>query len=85
MSARHRVDAVAVRVCRAARDLASDIAPGRPTWIAIERLHERLRLEGGAADSLSTVEAAVAFAGAKGWLSIGPGGADSVLLRGSAP
>lgn len=81
MSAPYRIDAVAVRVCRAARILAAN----RPEWVAIEQLHERLLPAGEQVDSLRVIEAALAFAGAKGWLSFGPRPADAILLREGAP
>ena len=76
-----RIDSVAVRVCRAARELSLE----HPGWITIDHLYERLRHDVESLDRLCTVEAAVAFARAKGWLSISPGPADSVLLRREAP
>ena len=81
MSAPDRIDAVAVRVCQTARVLASN----RAEWVAIEQLHERLLLTGERGDSLRVIEAALAFAGAKGWLSFGPRPADAILLRDGAP
>ena len=70
------IDAVAVRVCRAVREArAADDA-----WISIDCLSEFLRL-----DHPQMIDAALAFASAKGWLSIGGRPAHSVLLNGSAP
>ena len=70
------IDALAVRVCQAVRDVADE----DQAWIAIDCLNEFLRL-----DDVQTIDAALAFASAKGWLSIGGRPAHSVLLNGSAP
>lgn len=70
------IDALAVRVCQAVRDVRDQ----DQAWIAIDCLNEFLRL-----DDVQTIDAALAFASAKGWLSIGGRPAHSVLLNGSAP
>jgi len=70
------IDTLAVRVCQAVRDVRDD----HEAWIGIDCLNEFLAL-----DDLRLVDAALAFASAKGWLSIGGRPAHSVLLNGSAP
>ncbi len=67
---------LATEVCRAVREVRGE----DQTWIAIDCLDEFLRL-----DDLQAIDAALAFASAKGWLSIGGRPAHSVLLNGSAP
>jgi hypothetical protein len=76
MTGPRSVDVLAVRVCQAVRDVADE----GQAWIAIDCLNEFLRL-----DDVQTIDAALAFASAKGWLSIGGRPAHSVLLNGSAP
>jgi hypothetical protein len=70
------IDALAVRVCQVVRDVREE----HEAWIGIDCLNEFLGL-----DDLRLVDAALAFASAKGWLSIGGRPAHSVLLTGSAP
>jgi hypothetical protein len=70
------IDALAVRVCQAVRDVREE----HEAWIGIDCLNEFLAI-----DDLRLVDAALAFASAKGWLSIGGRPAHSVLLNGSAP
>ena len=70
------IDALAVKVCRAIRDVRKD----NQAWISIDGLHGHLGL-----DDLRTVDAAVAYASAKGWLAIGGMPAHSVLLKQAAP
>ena len=70
------VDALAVHVCRTIRDVRCD----HEAWIGIDRVQDRLGIEGP-----GTVDAAIAFAAAKGWLRIGGAPAYSVLLTPSAP
>lgn len=70
------IDALAVRVCQAIRDVRLD----HQSWISIDRVHDCLGLE-----NLRTVDAAVAFAKAKGWLAINGAPAHSVLLKQGAP
>jgi len=70
------IDILAVKVCRAIRDVRKD----NQAWIGIDGLRGHLGL-----DDLRTVDAAVAFATAKGWLAIGGMPANSVLLKQGAP
>ena len=70
------IGGLAVRVCRAMRDLRGE----HEAWIAIHRLQHGLDQEPPQA-----VEAAVAFAGARGWLALRGGPADCVLLKPGAP
>jgi hypothetical protein len=70
------IDALAVRVCRAVRHAQQD----HQSWISIDHVHDRLGLQ-----DLRTVDAAVAFAKAKGWLAITGTPAHSVLLKQGAP
>jgi hypothetical protein len=76
MTGPRSIDALAVRVCQAVREARSE----DQAWIAIDCLHEFLRL-----DDVHTIDAALAFASAKGWLSIGGCPAHSVLLNRGAP
>ena len=76
MTGPRSIDALAVRVCRAVREVRAE----DQAWIAIDCLNEFLRL-----DDVQAIDAALAFASAKGWLSIGGRPAHSVLLNGSAP
>ena len=75
MTARVTVDALAARVCQAARDVRKD----HQAWVGIDHIRETL------GEDLRTVDAAVAFASAKGWLSIGGRPAHSVLVSQDAP
>jgi hypothetical protein len=70
------LDALATRVCQAVRDVRKE----HEAWIGIDRIRDRLGVE-----DLRIVDAAVAFASAKGWLSIGGSPAHSVLIRPGAP
>jgi hypothetical protein len=76
MTKRISIDSLAVRVCQTIRDVRRD----DEAWISLHRVQDRLRIE-----NLNTVDAAVAYAAAKGWLAIGGAPADSVLLNGDAP
>lgn len=71
-----RIDILAVEICRVIRDVRKD----HQAWIGIDGLQGRLGL-----DDLRTVDAALAFASAKGWLAIGGRPAHSVLLKQGAP
>lgn len=68
--------ALAARICKVARDVRDE----HEAWVGIDRISDRL----GNAE-LRTVDAAIAFASAKGWLSIGGSPAHSVLLKCGAP
>jgi len=70
------IDDLAVRVCQAVRDVREE----NEAWIGIDCLEEFLGI-----DDLRLVDAALAFASAKGWLSIGGQPAHSVLLNAEAP
>ena len=70
------IDDLAVRVCQAVRDEREE----NEAWIGIDCLEEFLGI-----DDLRLVDAALAFASAKGWLSIGGQPAHSVLLNAEAP
>ena len=76
MSNRSNIDLLAVQLCHAVRTVRRE----DEAWIEIDCLNEFLRLT----DS-SMIDAALAFASAKGWVSIGGRPAHSVLLNGSAP
>jgi hypothetical protein len=76
MSNRSTIDVLAIQVCHAVRTVRRD----DESWIRIDCLNEFLRLT----DS-NVIDAALAFASAKGWVSIGGRPAHSVLLKGSAP
>lgn len=67
---------LAVRVCRAVRGVRGD----RQTWIGLELVHREM---GG--ERPSAIDAAVAFAAAKGWLAIGGRPSHSVMLVQGAP
>jgi hypothetical protein len=67
---------LAVRVCRAVRGVRGD----RQTWIGLELIHREMRGERPTA-----IDAAVAFAAAKGWLAIGGRPSHSVMLGQGAP
>jgi hypothetical protein len=68
---------LAVRVCGAVRGVRGD----RQTWIGLELVHREMRGE-----RPSAIDAAVAFAAAKGWLAIGGGRpSHSVMLGQGAP
>ena len=70
------IDVLAVRVCQAVRDARE---PDQ-AWIGIDCLNEFLAI-----DDVRLVDAALAFASAKGWLSIGGRPAHCVLLKAGAP
>jgi len=70
------IDILAIEVCRAIRDVHRD----HRDWISLDRLHDRLGFA-----TRSAIDAAVAFAVAKGWLAIGGAPAHSVLLNQGAP
>jgi hypothetical protein len=70
------IDALAVRVCHAIRDVRKD----NLSWVSIDRLRQRLGIE-----DLRLLDAAVAFASAKRWLSIGGTPAHSVILNRDVP
>ncbi|MDB5489304.1 MAG: hypothetical protein JWQ58_3019 [Reyranella sp.] len=72
-----RIDDLAVRVCQAVRGVRSD----RQAWIGIDLVHHELSTV-----SPTAVDAAVAFAAAKGWLAIGGAApSHSVMLGQGAP
>ena len=73
---RPTIDRLAVRVCRAVRDVRGE----RQAWIAVAQLADHLDSE-----SLDAIDAAIAFAAAKGWLSLGGAPSHSVLLTPRAP
>jgi len=70
------VDRLAVDVCRAIRAVRG----AHEAWIDLDRLVGRPGLE-----SRTAVDAAVAFAAAKGWLAIARNATGSVLLSHRAP
>jgi hypothetical protein len=70
------IDALAVELCQAIRDVRQD----HEAWISLDRVQDRLGIE-----NLRAVDAAVAYAAAKGWLAIGGAPAHSVLLNQGAP
>lgn len=70
------LDTLAARVCQAVRDVRKE----HEAWVGIDHIRDRLGVE-----DLRTVDAAVAFASAKGWLSIGGSPAHSVLIKPGAP
>ena len=76
MSAQSRISLLAVEVCRAIRAVRGD----DQAWVALDRLVGRPGLE-----SRTEVDAAAAFAGARGWLAFGDVAADSALLLERAP
>lgn len=76
MSAPSRIETLALWVCQAVRDVRED----DQAWIGIDCLNEFLRI-----DDVQTIDAALAFASAKGWLSLGGRPTHSVLLNVEAP
>jgi hypothetical protein len=76
MNQRTTIDALAEKVCRVIRDVRTE----RQAWVEIDQIGDRIGVE-----NLHMVNAAVAFASAKGWLSIGGVPAHSVLLNRVAP
>lgn len=73
---RPTIDRLAVRVCRAVRDARGE----HQAWIALTHVADRLDDQ-----SPDAVDAAIAFAAAKGWLSLGGAPSHSVLLTPRAP
>ncbi len=76
MKSAQTIDVLAVRVCQAVRDVRE---PDQ-AWIGIDCLNEFLAI-----DDVRLVDAALAFASAKDWLSIGGRPAHSALLKAGAP
>ena len=76
MSRPSTIDQLAVRLCQTVREVRRD----DEAWLGIDCLDEFL----GVHDP-QMIDAALAFASAKGWLSIGGRPAHSVLLNGCAP
>ena len=76
MSRASNVDALAVRVCRTIRIVRRE----HEGWVALDRLVGQPGLE-----RRSEVDAAAAFAAAKGWLAFGDAAADFALLLKRAP
>lgn len=76
MATRSTIDALAVQVCHAVRE----VRQAHQAWISLDRVQDRLGL-----DDARAVDAAVAFAAAKGWLAIGGAPSHSVLLKPGAP
>ena len=76
MSRPPRIDTLAVRVCHAVREAGGE----DKAWIGIDCLSEFL-----AGSDAATIDAALAFAGAKGWVSMTGRPAHSVLLSADAP
>jgi hypothetical protein len=70
------VDRLAVHVCRAIRSVRSE----DEAWVALDRLVGQPGLE-----RRSEVDAAAAFAAAKGWLAFGDAAADLAMLLERAP
>lgn len=73
---RPTIDRLAVRVCRAVRDVRGE----HQAWIAVAQLADHLDSE-----NPDAIDAAIAFAAAKGWLSLGGAPSHSVLLTPRAP
>lgn len=76
MEGKSTVDVLAVRVCHAVRTVRRE----HQAWIGLDLLQRELGHE-----SPMAIDAAVAFAAAKGWLAIGGAPAHSVLLTSGAP
>jgi hypothetical protein len=76
MSRMSTVDTLAVRVCHTIRTVRSE----DETWVALDRLVGQPGLE-----RRTEVDAAAAFAAAKGWLAFGDAAADFALLLERAP
>ena len=70
------LDFLAVELCQAVREVCQQ----PEDWVDIDRIRDRF----GAVEQ-RTVDAAMAFASAKGWLSIGGRPAHSILLTRDAP
>ncbi len=73
---RPTIDRLAVRVCHAVRDVRGE----HQAWIAVTRVVDHLDSE-----KPDAIDAAIAFAAAKGWLSLGGAPSHSVLLTPRAP
>ena len=73
---RPTIDRLAVRVCHAVRDVRGE----HQAWIAVAQLADCLGSE-----SPDAIDAAIAFAAAKGWLSLGGAPSHCVLLMPRAP
>ena len=73
---RPTIDRLAVRVCHAVRDVRGE----HQAWIAVAQLADHLGSE-----SPDAIDAAIAFAAAKGWLSLGGAPSHCVLLTPRAP
>lgn len=76
MERKQTIHDLAVRVCRAVRGVRGD----RQAWIGLELIHREMRGE-----RPSAIDAAVAFAAAKGWLALGGRPSHSVMLGQGAP
>ncbi|WP_425067990.1 hypothetical protein [Reyranella sp.] len=76
MKGKSTVDVLAVRVCHAVKSVRGD----SQAWIRLDLLQNEFGQE-----SQMAIDAAVAFAAAKGWLAIGGAPAHSVLLTQGAP
>ena len=76
MSRISTVDTLAVRVCQAIRTVRGE----DEAWVALDRLVGQPGLE-----RRTEVDAAVAFAAAKGWLAFGDPAAEFALLLERAP
>jgi hypothetical protein len=70
------IDRLAVHVCRTIRTVRGE----EKAWVALDRLVGEPGLE-----RRSEVDAAAAFAAAKGWLAFGDAAADFALLLERAP
>ena len=70
------LEILAVNLCQAVREVRRE----EEAWIGIDCLNEFLRM-----DDVQTIDAALAFASAKGWLSLGGRPVHSVLLNSKAP
>lgn len=75
------LDRLAVHVCRTVRDVRQD----HEAWIGIDRVQSRFDVEWPDLGRAGTVDAAIAFAAAKGWLRIAGAPASLVLLGPDAP
>ncbi|SKA35926.1 hypothetical protein SAMN02745126_05748 [Enhydrobacter aerosaccus] len=70
------IEALARDLCQALRSLRGD----HRSWIAIDEMQHCLGV-----DKATIVNAAVAYAAAKGWMAVGGTPAHSVLLAQGAP
>jgi hypothetical protein len=73
---RPAIDILAIEVCRTLRDVRRD----PQGWVSLDWLQNRLGFA-----TRSAIDAAVAFAAAKGWLAIDGAPAHRVLLNEEAP